>query len=78
MAQMLTAMELPQMQDFLTEKGFLPDTILTAENYEDIVSVFLQHWDVVESAYADSRQGRPALLMPKSSRGVSSAAAGGM
>ena len=60
MAQMLTAMELPQMQDFLTEKGFLPDTILTAENYEDIVSVFLQHWDVVESAYADS--GKAARL----------------
>ncbi len=74
MAQMLTAMELPQMQDFLTEKGFLPDTILTAENYEDIVSVFLQHWDVVESAYADS--GKAArLYYAEKLQGVSSAAA---
>ena len=74
MTQMLTAMELPQMQDFLTEKGFLPDTILTAENYEDIVSVFLQHWDVVESAYADS--GKAArLYYAEKLQGVSSAAA---
>lgn len=74
MAQILKAMELPQMQPVLTEAGFLPDTLLTAENYEDIVSVFLSHWQVVEEAYASSNRAARNYYEEKLA-GVHSAAA---
>lgn len=74
MTQMLKAMELPQMQPLLTEAGFLPDTLLTSENYEDIVSVFLSHWNVVEEAYASSNRAARSYYEEKLA-GVHSAAA---
>lgn len=74
MTQMLAAMELPQMQPFLTDAGFSPDTLLTAENYEEIVSVFLAHWEVVEEAYASSGRAARKYYEEKLA-GVRSAAA---
>ena len=74
MTQMLKAMELPQMQPVLTEAGFLPDTVLTSENYENIVSVFMTHWHVVEEAYAASSRAARKYYEEKLD-GVSSAAA---
>ncbi len=74
MTQMLAAMELPQMQPFLTDAGFSPETLLTAENYEEIVSVFLAHWEVVEEAYASSGRAARKYYEEKLA-GVRSAAA---
>lgn len=74
MQQMLAAMELPQMQPFLSEDGFLPETVLTKENYEDIVAVFLANWQVVEEAYASSYQAAQ-LYYSEKLKGVRSAAA---
>lgn len=45
--KILSAMDLPQMQKILEQSGFTPDTILTKENYEDIVKVFIDNWDIV-------------------------------
>ena len=74
MTQMLKAMELPQMQPVLEKAGFLPDTVLTAENYEEIVSVFMEHWHIVEEAYASSNRAARKYYEEKLSQ-VSSAAA---
>ena len=74
MKQMLTAMELPQMQPALTEAGFSEETVLTRENYEDIVAVFLDHWKTVEEAYADSYKAAEIYYREKLA-GVHSAAA---
>lgn len=74
MKQMLTAMELPQMQPALTEAGFSEETVLTKENYEDIVAVFLDHWKTVEEAYADSYKAAEIYYRGKLA-GVHSAAA---
>ena len=54
MRQMLKAMEFPDMQPILDNSGFSTDTVLTQENYEQIVAVFLNNWHVVENAYAKS------------------------
>ena len=35
------------MQPFLDEAELTADTLLTKENYEDIVKVFTIHWDIV-------------------------------
>lgn len=74
MTQMLGAMELPQMQPFLSNAGFTPDTVLTKENYEAIVSVFMAHWEKVEEAYAPGHRAARKVLEEKL-RGVKSAAA---
>lgn len=54
MHQMLKAMELPDMQPVLEKAGFPKDMVLTQENYEQIVAVFLDNWHIVENAYAKS------------------------
>lgn len=74
MKQMLAAMELPQMQPFLEEAGFTEEVILTKENYEAIVTVFLNNWKIVEDAYADSYQAAQMYYREKLA-GVHSAAA---
>lgn len=51
---MLKAMELPDMQPVLEKAGFPKDMVLTQENYEQIVAVFLDNWHIVENAYAKS------------------------
>lgn len=53
-AQILKAMDLQPMQTFLTNGGFDESTILTKENYEDIVKIFIDNWNVVVSQYENS------------------------
>lgn len=55
-AQILKAMDLSSMQPFLSEAGFDESIILTKENYEDIVKVFINNWDFVVSRYEKSSQ----------------------
>ena len=62
------------MQPALTESGFSEETVLTKENYEDIVAVFLDHWKTVEEAYADSYKAAEIYYREKLA-GVHSAAA---
>lgn len=42
-AKILKAMDLEEMQPFLDEAELTADTLLTKENYEDIVKVFTIH-----------------------------------
>ena len=74
MKQMLAAMELPQMQPVLAEAGFQEQTLLTKENYEEIVTVFLDNWKIVEQAYSGSYQAAKLYYQEKLD-GVRSAAA---
>lgn len=74
MKQMLAAMELPQMQPVLAEAGFQEQTLLTKENYEEIVTVFLDNWKIVEEAYSASYQAAKLYYQEKLD-GVRSAAA---
>ncbi len=74
MKQMLAAMELPQMQPVLAESGFQEQTLLTKENYEEIVTVFLDNWKIVEEAYAGSYQAAKLYYQEKLA-GIHSAAA---
>lgn len=74
MKQMLAAMELPQMQPILAEAGFQEETLLTKENYEEIVTVFLDNWKIVEEAYSGSYQAAKLYYQEKLA-GVHSAAA---
>ncbi|MCD8025876.1 MAG: HAD-IA family hydrolase, partial [Clostridiales bacterium] len=53
-SQILKAMDLTQMQSFLDESGITEDTVLTNENYEDIVKVFIDNWDVAVKQYERS------------------------
>lgn len=71
---MLAAMELPQMQPVLAESGFQEQTLLTKENYEEIVTVFLDNWKIVEEAYSASYQAAKLYYQEKLD-GVRSAAA---
>lgn len=50
----LKAMDLLPMQKPLTENGITEDTILTKENYEEIVKVFIDNWDIVVKQYETS------------------------
>jgi len=74
MKQMLAAMELPQMQPVLAESGFQEQILLTKENYEEIVTVFLDNWKIVEEAYAASYQAAKLYYQEKLA-GIHSAAA---
>lgn len=53
-AKILKAMDLEEMQPFLDEAELTADTLLTKENYEDIVKVFTIHWDIVTEHYRRS------------------------
>lgn len=54
--QVLAAMDLPQMAKPLADSGIASDEGLTDENYESIVSVFTDNWDIVVSAYEQSNK----------------------
>lgn len=54
--KILKAMDLPQMQIPLEENGLTPDTILTKDNYEDVVKVFTNNWDIVVKQYERSNK----------------------
>lgn len=52
----LKAMDLLPMQKPLSDNGFTEDTLLTKENYEDIVKVFIDNWDIVINRYERSNR----------------------
>lgn len=52
--KILKAMDLSCMQPFLDEAGLTGNTLLTKENYENIVAVFTKHWSVVSDRYKRS------------------------
>ena len=54
--KILAAMDLPQMQKMLEQNGLTPDTVLTKENYEDIVKVFIDNWDIVVKKFERSNK----------------------
>lgn len=54
--KILAAMDLLQMQKMLEQNGLTPDTVLTKENYEDIVKVFIDNWDVVVKKFERSNK----------------------
>ena len=49
--KILKAMDLQEMQPFLDEAELTKDTLLTKENYEDIVKVFTAHWNIITEHY---------------------------
>ena len=59
-AKILKAMDLEEMQPFLDEAELTADTLLTKENYEDIVKVFTIHWDIVTEHYRHSNNAAKA------------------
>lgn len=52
--KILKAMDLPQMQKPLEKNELYPDTVLTKQNYEDIVKVFIDNWDIVIKRFEKS------------------------
>lgn len=54
--KILAAMDLPQMQKPLEQSGLTPDNVLTKENYEDIVKVFTENWDIVVKRFERSNK----------------------
>ncbi|MGN0460903.1 MAG: HAD family hydrolase [Ruminococcus sp.] len=56
MEKILTAMDMPQMQKPLEDKGFTPDTVLTKKIYEDIIKVFIDNWDIVVNRFEQSNK----------------------
>lgn len=49
--KILRALDMDQMSKPLSDAGFTPNTILTKDNYEDIVAVFIKNWDIIVKAY---------------------------
>ena len=67
--KILKAMDIPQMITPLEKAGFEGDVILTSDNYEDIVKVFLDNKQIISDCFKQSNMAASSIT------GKSSAAA---